>query len=283
MSSIFAFDFDAGPEAAAVTVANSGVTTLGTGTIVYRAASAVAGSAFGIRCTAGGTTAYGRFDIATPVTTLWEQFAIKLVALPAVPVIIAYWIGDATLTTVGTLQLQVDGTIQLRNGTAAVITSVALPVGTQCYVSVKVTANGGAAGHRLKVYTSASAAAVTDATGPATVAVADIRRVQLGLGTNSSEIMDFDRWYGDNSTEPLRPGATALPLTATVSVVPSSGTVPFTVTSTATTDGGTGTAISYTWNWGDGTAPTGPQPSATANHSYTVAGSYTVTLTATNA
>jgi PKD repeat protein len=52
------------------------------------------------------------------------------------------------------------------------------------------------------------------------------------------------------------------------------------VSSAGTADPNTGDTISYSWNWGDGTAlSTGASPSA---HIYAAAGSYTITLTATD-
>lgn len=75
--------------------------------------------------------------------------------------------------------------------------------------------------------------------------------------------------------------APSTPLTASLSVSPTTGTVPFTVTGTASASGGTGTAKTYAFAWGDGgTTPT--QSSNVATHQYTTAGTYTVTVTVAN-
>lgn len=70
-------------------------------------------------------------------------------------------------------------------------------------------------------------------------------------------------------------------LTCSPSVTPASGSVPFTVSSTGSFAGGTGTPVTYAWNWGD-SGVTPAQASPTATHLYTVAGTYTVTLTVVN-
>ena len=86
---------------------------------------------------------------------------------------------------------------------------------------------------------------------------------------------------GTTWTVLLAPGTVgAAPLTATLAITPTSGTVPLAVTATASTTGGTGTAKSYAWVWGDG-ATTAAQAGVSATHSYTTAGAYTVTVTVT--
>jgi len=66
------------------------------------------------------------------------------------------------------------------------------------------------------------------------------------------------------------------PPVAAFSGTPTSGTIPFTV---VFTDASTNGPTSWAWDFGDGGTSTAQNPS----HSYTVAGTYTVTLTATNA
>ena len=70
--------------------------------------------------------------------------------------------------------------------------------------------------------------------------------------------------------------------TAALSVSPASGTAPVQVTADASgSTAGSSPISSYTFNFGDGTTA-GPQSGATANHTYQSAGSYTVTVTATD-
>ena len=70
--------------------------------------------------------------------------------------------------------------------------------------------------------------------------------------------------------------------TAALSVSPASGTAPLAVTADASASAaGSSPISSYTFNFGDGTTA-GPQASPTATHTYATAGSYTVTVTATD-
>ena len=77
-------------------------------------------------------------------------------------------------------------------------------------------------------------------------------------------------------------GGTQTPPTAALSVSPASGTAPLQVTADASgSTAGSSPITSYSFNFGDGTT-VGPQSGATANHTYQSAGSYTVTVTATD-
>ena len=70
--------------------------------------------------------------------------------------------------------------------------------------------------------------------------------------------------------------------TAALSVSPASGTAPLQVTADASgSTAGSSPISSYSFNFGDGTT-VGPQSGATANHTYQSAGSYQVTVTATD-
>ena len=70
--------------------------------------------------------------------------------------------------------------------------------------------------------------------------------------------------------------------TAALSVTPASGTAPLQVTADASgSTAGSSPISSYSFNFGDGTT-VGPQSGATANHTYQSAGSYTITVTATD-
>ncbi len=71
------------------------------------------------------------------------------------------------------------------------------------------------------------------------------------------------------------------PPAAALSLSPTSGSLPLGVTAnaSASTDTDATPIASYTFDFGDGSAPIGPQSGATASHTYTVAGSYTVTVT----
>jgi PKD repeat protein len=68
------------------------------------------------------------------------------------------------------------------------------------------------------------------------------------------------------------------PLTASASGTPSTGNAPLSVSFTGSASGGTA-PYSYSWAFGDGATSTAQNPS----HSYTAAGTYTATLTVTDA
>lgn len=96
-------------------------------------------------------------------------------------------------------------------------------------------------------------------------------------GTLSSHFDDFA--VDDGRTTLIGPSGTAA-LTATLALAPTSGTVPVTTTATVTASGGTGVGRLFAFAWGDG-ATTAAQAGNTATHSYSTAGSYTVTATVT--
>ncbi len=86
--------------------------------------------------------------------------------------------------------------------------------------------------------------------------------------------LDDMRWdYAATDMIPVTAGAA---LSCTTAVTPTSGTAPLAVSSTITPNGGSGSAITYDWSWGDGST-TAAQSSPTATHTYSSAGTYTVT------
>jgi PKD repeat protein len=74
------------------------------------------------------------------------------------------------------------------------------------------------------------------------------------------------------------------PPAAALTVTPSSGVVPLTVTAdaSASTDVDNTPISTYTFDFGDGSAPVGPQAGATATHTYGSTGTFTVTVTVTD-
>lgn len=91
-----------------------------------------------------------------------------------------------------------------------------------------------------------------------------------------------DEWQVTHTSEPqevtiAEPAGNSAPVPT---FVQSCAGLTCSVSSQGTVDPNTGDSINYSWNWGDGTAPsTGATPSA---HVYAAAGSYTITLTATD-
>jgi parallel beta-helix repeat protein len=88
--------------------------------------------------------------------------------------------------------------------------------------------------------------------------------------------------YDDRGAYEYVSGGSQTGPTAALAVTPASGTAPVTVTADASgSTAGSSPISSYTFNFGDGTT-VGPQAGATASHAYQAAGSYTVTVTATD-
>ena len=93
------------------------------------------------------------------------------------------------------------------------------------------------------------------------------------------------RTYDDRGAYEFQPGSPPPDVapTAALSVSPSSGVAPLSVTADATgsTDTDATPIASYTFEFGDGTV-VGPQPGATATHTYATTGTYTVSVTVTD-
>lgn len=88
--------------------------------------------------------------------------------------------------------------------------------------------------------------------------------------------------YYDRGAYEYQPSGTQTGPAAALSVSPASGTAPLQVTADASgSTAGSSPIGSYTFDFGDGTV-VGPQSGATAAHAYQSAGSYTVTVTATD-
>jgi PKD repeat protein len=84
-----------------------------------------------------------------------------------------------------------------------------------------------------------------------------------------------------SSTVTAQVTATDLPPTARLTVSPTSGAAPLAVSAdaSASTDSDATPIASFTFDFGDGSPLVGPQAGATASHTYTAAGTYTVTVT----
>jgi parallel beta-helix repeat protein len=102
-----------------------------------------------------------------------------------------------------------------------------------------------------------------------------------GIGPRSYDDRGAYEFSPSGSPPPPPPDA---PPAAALTVTPSSGTAPLSVTAdaSASTDGDTTPIASYSFDFGDGSAPVGPQAAATAGHSYATAGTYTVRVTVTD-
>ena len=68
---------------------------------------------------------------------------------------------------------------------------------------------------------------------------------------------------------------------ASLTVTPSSGLAPLAVSADASASSSAVGIASYAFTWGDGTPGTGPQASAVRSHTYTLPGTYTLSVTVT--
>ena len=84
-----------------------------------------------------------------------------------------------------------------------------------------------------------------------------------------------------SGTVTVTPAQADLPPTAGLTVTPSAGTTPLTVTADASTSTDDHGIVSYAFDFGDGSSA-GPQSGATATHVYTTAGTYTLTARVTD-
>jgi len=116
--------------------------------------------------------------------------------------------------------------------------------------------------------------------GPQAGATASHLYAAAGTYTVTVTVKDS---VGATSSATASAVAQASPLIAKLGVSPASGAVPLTVTGDASgSTPGSNPIASYSFDFGDGSPVVGPQTGATANHTYAVAGSYTVTVTVTD-
>ena len=118
-------------------------------------------------------------------------------------------------------------------------------------------------------------------TGPGAEATATHTYTTAGTVTISVTVTDSDG-LSSTASQDVAVSPALLPPTARLTVSPSSGTaaLPVTADASASTDP-QGESLSYAFDFGDGTA-TGATTSSTANHTYTVAGTYQVTVSTTD-
>lgn len=161
------------------------------------------------------------------------------------------------------------------------------PTGSWVYIKIWVSLGGTATTGSVKLGLYNAAGTLLEPIVSLTTAnlgTALIDRVVIGKFDSSNQTAPF--WMDTASLDPagtdlLSTYATSSALAATVSVVPNSGTVPFSVTATAGYSGGTGSPVTYAFNWGDGST-TPAQSGASATHTYNTVGTFTVTATVTN-
>jgi parallel beta-helix repeat protein len=119
--------------------------------------------------------------------------------------------------------------------------------------------------------------------GPQADATAAHTYASAGAFTVTMTVTDTGG-LSSSATTQVTVSATNTAPTAALTVAPTSGSSPLDVVADASgsTDS-EGNIASYTFDFGDGTGPVGPQAGTTAAHTYASAGTFTVTVTVTDA
>lgn len=239
-----------GATASAGALGASAVT--GSGTATFSGTAPKQGST-DVLVAATATTEILRWDLSTPVTTLWDVVYVKTPSsAPAASTTIASWFASDLITTVGAVRLNTDMTVTLRDASTGVWTSPsALPTNAWVRLAIKAIP-GSSTGHRLRVYTSLAGDAVTPDmdSGNQTctnAAAADVGQLRLGVVSSSTLSLHFDRQRADNATEPAGI-TTGLPPTVNAGpdLTKETGSGTFTITGVPTPSSGT-TIASRSW------------------------------------
>lgn len=266
------------------------VSKAGAGAAVYSTGQAAHGTkSILTTCTAAADTAIMGFS-GMSATSMAGQFYIYITALPTLGTIelaqMRFAGGSATkiLLSATSKQLQITDALggQIKAFANALAVNTLYRVNLRATIGTTTTDGTISAAYYLGDSTTPVEAAYTGtAVNAGTAALTDFRWGKL---TGAGDLVAYfdDMAADDGATAFIPPVGTATPLSASLAVSPTSGTVPFTVTATASTSGGSGAAKTYAFNWGDG-ATTAAQASPTATHQYTTAGSFTVTTTVTEA
>jgi len=293
--------FEGGTEGADLTAANTGaasITLVSPGTARFRATAKQSGS-FGGEFVAG-SAGYSFARVNAVASSGSAALAMEFVC-PTLPTTTDKTIMNfrstttslsipAAITPLGKIRVQAGGvTVVNPFPTATTGDNVLIP-GQSYLLEVLASGQSATAGRVEARLTRKSSGAVlgTVLSTTANVTTDLIGSADFGVlpTTDQAYTMLVDNCrIIDNNTVGAWPGlytgtGGTAPLTASVTVSPTSGTVPFTVTATASSAGGSGTTKTYAFNWGDGSS-TAAQSSATATHQYTSAGTYTVTVTVT--
>lgn len=204
-------DFDAGGSDG-TTIPNAAA--IGAGSVTgtqpaWNAAEAQQGSFCLICAVTGVSQTNVRYDFGA-ISLAWFGFYLKTPAVaPTTNQTLANWFGNANANAIGTLRLNADMTVAIRDINSAVFTSATpLPTNTWCRFAIKASP-GSATGHRLRVYignnrngnvpdTGFDSGDVTATNGIAT----NIDTFHVGPITGGAMTVYIDRLRGDNASEP---------------------------------------------------------------------------------
>lgn len=236
-------DFDGTDGAAITSAATIGAAALtGVGVPTFSGADPVQGPTC-FRCAVTGTDMINaRYDF-TAVATAWFGFYFKTPsAAPAASQTIANWFGAANVTNVGTMRLNADMTITLRDVNQPVWTSAALPPSTWCRVAIKASPNPTGGTQQMRLYVGAdrhnAVGSPTYDSGTVTginSTMTTVDTLHVGMITGGAIQVDFDRLRGDNASEVPGVSVSGPPtVNAGPDLSKQVGTASFGITATAT-------------------------------------------------
>ncbi len=286
MATVFTASCD-GVDQATTSVADAGFPytsiLLGAGsTVTYDAANKMEGTAAVKFVGAANVTATAKLTGLTATRRVMRRYW-RLPVAPSATGVVLTRLRDGGAVTLASLNLDINGHLLIRDRTTTRWTSTGVYTNNAALRTV-FTVDSTALTIRVDIYigTNLNGTTPDETSGVQVYTTATIAQVEDGMGTAQgvglTYTMYMDAVLDDDTADP---GGLSSALLAALTVSPTSGTVPFTVTATASATGGTGTVKNYAFVWGDG-GTTASQTAVSATHSYVSSGSYTVTVTVTN-
>jgi hypothetical protein len=285
-------DYEGGAEGGNI----PGASLQGASTATFRAAAKQRGNFGGRYSAVASSYSFSREVQSVEATTAAEVLDFICPTLPTTTdkTILAFRAGPvaspaalavtAAITPLGKIRVQAGGATVVNPFPTGTTGDVTLIPGQSYRLIVMVSGQSATAGRvdaRLIRKSSGVAIGTVQSTA-ANVKTLPIIGCDVGVSPTTDQAWSIDvddaRFIPNHpvgtQASPAWPGDYVEPvadLAGTLTVTPSSGTVPFTVTAVVSNmTGGTGTALRYTYAWGDG-ATTGPTSNASATHEYTVA------------
>lgn len=240
----------------------------------------------------GSTVGYFRLDANDGTGRIVCRRPLNIPATPTAFLPVLQQRAFTTDSLLANLNVMTNRAIRIGHGSAATLLpeseSAVLATNTQYFLELAVTPGTTTSNGRVEYRITDANNVEVDSydTGPTVnTGTVDGGRARFG-GFASTPGFSQDRFDGAVRVGFLPAGQWLGPvgstsLAATLSLTPTTGTVPTQTVATASATGGTGTPMTYAFNWGDGTT-TPAQASSTVNHTYTVPGNYTVQVTVAN-
>jgi hypothetical protein len=269
-----------------ITAANSGFSSvsIGAGNTAVHLAAARMAELEGYRFTQGGANQnFAYLDLGAAQSIFAWRIPFRYAATPtATSAFLRVYPATDHITNLWTANFTTTNRIQVveGSGTLNVTSASGTPlVPGSDYVSLGLF-NASTGAFELRVYPRANTTALFTLTGTASAPQA-VQSIRFGIGTASSLTqLDTNDAFAIGSGDFLaRTDIAATPLSVSPSVAPGSGPPSTSFVFAANPSGGNGNTITYAWTFGDGSTGTGATPS----HTYAAVGSYTASVTATQA